>query len=210
MYVYVRSIVQQQKTKVRLLCSKTRVAPLKLQTIPRLELCAALTLARLMKKVVNSLNTSIDKIVYWSDSTIVLNWQTQPNQLQVFVANRVSEIQELTDCITWRHVPTQENPALLSRNLLPNQLQQSTIWWQGPSFLASSEDEWPAMPNCEATIMEQKRTVCTAKQIQITNLFLFSCTTNLNRLIRVIAYCKRFVTNCKNKHRNKSMNLTSI
>lgn len=210
--VYVRSIAQQQKTKVQLLCSKTRVAPLKLQTIPRLELCAALTLARLMKKVVNSLNTSIDKIVYWSDSTIVLNWlQTEPRQLQMFVANRVSEIQELTDYTSWRHVPTQENPAdLLSRGLLPNQLQQSTIWWQGPSFLLSSEDEWPAMPNCEATIMELKRAVCTAKQTQITNSFLFSRTTNLNRLIHVIAYCKRFISNCKNKHKNKLINLTAV
>lgn len=102
---------------------KTRVASLKQQTIPRLELCAPLTLARLMKKVVSSLHVSSDRIIYWSDSMIVLNWlQTQLSKLQVFVSNRVAEIQELTDCHNWRHVPIQDNPAdLLSRGLYPEQ-----------------------------------------------------------------------------------------
>ncbi|XP_018395970.1 PREDICTED: uncharacterized protein LOC108774375 [Cyphomyrmex costatus] len=126
---YIRSIDHQNTSEVRLLCSKTRVAPLKQQTIPRLELCAALTLARLMKKILSSLNISFDKITYWSDSTIVLNWiQTQPSKLQVFVSNRVAEIQELTDTRNWRHVPTAENPAdLLSRGVFPNQLWQSEL-----------------------------------------------------------------------------------
>ncbi|XP_018394547.1 PREDICTED: uncharacterized protein LOC108773254 [Cyphomyrmex costatus] len=126
---YIHSIDHQNTSEVRLLCSKTRVAPLKQQTIPRLELCAALTLARLMKKILSSLNISFDKITYWSDSTIVLNWiQTQPSKLQVFVSNRVAEIQELTDTRNWRHVPTAENPAdLLSRGVFPNQLWQSEL-----------------------------------------------------------------------------------
>ncbi|XP_036149069.1 uncharacterized protein LOC105830757 [Monomorium pharaonis] len=102
------------------------VAPLKHQTIPCLELCAALTLARLVNKVTRFLNISFDKITYWSHSTIVLNWiQTQPSKLRVFVANRIAEIQELTDIRDWRHVPTEENPAdLLSRGVFPKQLQQ--------------------------------------------------------------------------------------
>lgn len=71
--VYVRSVDHQHKIQVRLLCSKTKVALLKIQTIPRLELCAALILARLIKKVINSLSISFRKVAYWCDSTIVLS-----------------------------------------------------------------------------------------------------------------------------------------
>ncbi|XP_024881163.1 uncharacterized protein LOC112460613 [Temnothorax curvispinosus] len=146
--IYVRVVDHQNKVQVKLLCSKVRVAPLKLQTIPRLELSAALTLAELMEKVVNSLNVLNFSITYWSDSTIVLNWlQTQPSKLQVFVANRVARIQELTDYRNWRHVPTQDNPAdVLSRGLFPEQLLQSDIWWHGPEFLSKPEGKWPIMP----------------------------------------------------------------
>ncbi|XP_018358515.1 PREDICTED: uncharacterized protein LOC108758199 [Trachymyrmex cornetzi] len=95
--VYIRTIDAQSNVAVHLLCAKTRVAPLKSQTIPRLELCAAVILARLLKKVIESLNASFDKIICWSDSTIVLSWlRMQPNRFQVFVSNRISEIQQVT------------------------------------------------------------------------------------------------------------------
>lgn len=212
--VYVRSIEDQSKIQVRLLCSKIRVAPLKSQTISRLELCAALTLARLMTKindVVNSLNVAINRIIYWSDSTIVLNWlQTQPSTLQVFVANRVAEIQELTDCSSWRHVPTKENPAdLLSRGLFPEQLLQSIIWWHGPSFLSRPEHERPTTHKPEISTTELKKTVCTVKQTHPVKSFIFGIATNSSRLIRIVAYCKRFVNNCRNQSKNKLTFLTT-
>jgi len=207
--VYVRSITNDKEIQVQLLCAKTRVAPLKVQTIPRLELCAALTLARLMKGVMNSLNTLVDRIVYWSDSTIVLNWlKTQPNKLQVFVSNRVAEIQELTDGYEWRHVPTQENPAdILSRGLYPRQLVQEEIWWSGPSFLLESEHEWPTTPEAETPMTELRKLVCTVKQVQLVKTFIFDISTNLRRIIRIVAYCKRFITNCKNRSKGESKHL---
>lgn len=133
--IYIRSLDDKGNIIVHLLCAKTRVAPLKIQTIPRLELCAALLLARLVKKVSECFNISLEKIVYWSNSTIVLNWlQTQPSRLQVFVSNRIAEIR-LTDGHDWRHVPTQDNPAyLLSCGLSLSQLAQSKPWWHGSHF----------------------------------------------------------------------------
>ncbi|XP_036146036.1 uncharacterized protein LOC118646691 [Monomorium pharaonis] len=210
--IYIRSMVDQNTKQARLLCSKTRVAPLKQQTIPRLELCAALTLARLTKKVTGSLNILFDKITYWSDSTIVLNWiQTQPSKLQVFVSNRVAEIQELTDIRDWRHVPTEENSAdLLSRGVFPNQLWQSRIWWYGPSFLSRSEDEWPVTAQPEVPTMEMRRTVCAVRHIQPDKSFIFEISNNLNKLIRIAAYCRRFIINCKNRGKVESGGLTAI
>ncbi|XP_039306760.1 uncharacterized protein LOC113004056 [Solenopsis invicta] len=48
--IYIRSS-NNQKTVAKLLCAKSRVAPLKTVTIPRLELCGALTLAQLFREV---------------------------------------------------------------------------------------------------------------------------------------------------------------
>jgi len=50
-------------------------------------------------------------VVMWLDSEIVLYWlQTHPSKLKTFVANRFSEIQEMTSSASWRHVPTNGNP----------------------------------------------------------------------------------------------------
>ncbi|XP_011707946.1 PREDICTED: uncharacterized protein LOC105462794 [Wasmannia auropunctata] len=147
--IYLRSQDSEGNIHTALLCAKSRVAPLKQQTIPRLELCAALTLARLVAKVIESLEVVFDKIVCWSDLSIVLNWlRMQPNALQVFVmhsvyaANRIAQIQHLTGSREWRHVPTIDNPSdCLSRGLSVDKLIRSELWWYGPSFLVKNETE---------------------------------------------------------------------
>ncbi|XP_060809951.1 uncharacterized protein LOC132904023 [Amyelois transitella] len=56
--VYMRSISTSGTVTVRLLCAKSRVAPVKPTTMPRLELCAALLSARLCKSVTDALKYS--------------------------------------------------------------------------------------------------------------------------------------------------------
>ncbi|XP_018368325.1 PREDICTED: uncharacterized protein LOC108764537 [Trachymyrmex cornetzi] len=144
--VYLRSQNATESVHVSLLCAKSRVAPLKTETIPRLELCGALTVARLVSKVSRSMSCKIDQIFLWTDSTIVLNWiQGQPHTQLVFVANRVSQVQQLDLDAQWRHISTDLNPAdLLSRgSVAPSKLRNLEIWWQEPKFLQSHESEWP-------------------------------------------------------------------
>ncbi|XP_072401139.1 uncharacterized protein [Diabrotica undecimpunctata] len=86
--IYTRTLCPEVKTS--LIVAKTKVAPVKgLTTLPRLELCAALLLSRLMKRTIQALNRSDVEIYAWSDSTITLAWiQGQPNRWKTFVANR--------------------------------------------------------------------------------------------------------------------------
>ncbi|XP_018376532.1 PREDICTED: uncharacterized protein LOC108769821 [Trachymyrmex cornetzi] len=72
--IYLRSEVGNNAYRVELLCSKSRVAPLKTLSLPRLELSAALFVARLIKKIGSLFNSTGMRIFLWTDSTIVLNW----------------------------------------------------------------------------------------------------------------------------------------
>ncbi|GFX75907.1 integrase catalytic domain-containing protein [Trichonephila clavipes] len=115
--VYIKCFNESGQSQTRLLCSKSRVAPLKTLTIPRLELSAALLLSRLVKKVVPILQLPIHKSWMWTDSTIALAWiKTEPHKLKTFVSNRVAEIQALSKDYHWKHVSSKNNPAdLISR-----------------------------------------------------------------------------------------------
>ena len=110
--IYLRSLQRPGTWVVRLLCAKSRVAPLKSVSLPRLELCAALTLSQLADRVKRVLQIELKLEHYWSDSMIVLAWiQNQPTKWKTFVANRVSEIQRVTPVENWNHVISEENPA---------------------------------------------------------------------------------------------------
>ena len=93
--VYVRADSDDGQIHFFLLCSKSRVAPLKRLTIPHLELCGALLLTNLFQMVKNSLRIKIDATTFWTDSEIALHWiRASRNTLKTFVSNRISVIQE--------------------------------------------------------------------------------------------------------------------
>ncbi|XP_028168402.1 uncharacterized protein LOC114358595 isoform X2 [Ostrinia furnacalis] len=213
--IYVLTTNAQGQTLVRLLFSKTRVAPLKTQTIPRLELSAALLLAVNMKDLQSSLKVPINDIQYWSDSTITLAWiKTEPHKLNTFVANRVTKIQALTDKSKWRWVPSNENPAdLLSRGVLPDKLVNCTttskFWFEGPTFLSKPQGEWPQNKQQTQELIELKakhspcKTLCNTTQNRANdNTFinnLISRWSSDTKLFRIFALVLRFLHNCKNK-----------
>lgn len=79
--IYLRTTDKGGKVQVRLLTAKTKVAPVKQVFIPRLELCGAVLLAKLVAEVTTELDIPINKVHAWTDSTIVLAWLTgQPNR----------------------------------------------------------------------------------------------------------------------------------
>nr|XP_049696300.1 uncharacterized protein LOC126054500 [Helicoverpa armigera] len=197
--IYLRSISASGVVQVSLVCAKSRVAPIKPTTIPRLELCAALLGAQLTATVVAALRCPIERQVYWSDSKVVLGWLNS-NKTKTFVAHRVAAIHELTNPSDWRYVPTSVNPAdLVSRGVEPDQADLS-IWWNGPSFLAESEDSWPAYTTDSIELPELKthHTLGGGDASSMPDLSVHLAKfSNLTTLIRVLARVLRFVKNCR-------------
>lgn len=142
--IYARCTNTENQISVNLLCAKSRVAPLKALSVPRLELSGALVLARLMKKILSSLTIVNIQCHYWTDSQVVLAWLKNNSRLfHIFVANRLSEIQNLTNIENWYHVRTHENPAdIISRGMQLHELNESTLWYKGPRWLSEPRDTW--------------------------------------------------------------------
>ena len=100
-----------------LVMSRSRVAPAKTVSLPRLELLIAVINARLRKFVAEYLTLKVDRVVCWTDSMVTFQWITgSSSQWKTFVANRVAEIQSTWDPQHWKHCSGEDNPAdLLTR-----------------------------------------------------------------------------------------------
>lgn len=135
--LYLRSKTADGEVDVRLICAKSRVAPLKTTSIPRLDLCAAVLLTRLVKNIIAVLRIHITQQYWWSDSQVVIAWiAAESSRWKTFVANRVSEIHETTQKREWNYVKSIDNPAdVLSRGCTPVELKNNNMWWNGPFWL---------------------------------------------------------------------------
>ena len=142
---YVRIVESDNSVSTSLLISKTKVAPLKPTPIARLELSAALLLARLVNRCEKTLGLSQATLHLWTDSSVTLAWvRGEAAQWKEYVGNRVATIQDLVSRAQWRHVPGQENPDdAASRGLSPQQLSEHKLWWEGPEWLKRPSTDWP-------------------------------------------------------------------
>ena len=124
---------------------KARVAPIKRMAIPNLELQAAVYGAQLAQFIKEQQDLEIGNYFFWSDSTTVLHWLRTPLMWhRIFVANRLAKIFDVSSSLNWRYIASSDNPADDgSRGYEIRQMNATSRWLSGPSFLRSEGKEWP-------------------------------------------------------------------
>ena len=144
---YVRACKPDGTIQVRFAMSKTKVCPLRPQTIPRLELLGCLIGARLAAKVAACLGIPREDVHLWTDSSTALQWLSRsPTSWACWTAHRVAECQELFEPRQWGHCPGRENIAdVASRGQMVSDLLENQAWIHGPLFLYEPPDAWPRL-----------------------------------------------------------------
>ncbi len=111
---YIRLIDKSGKLTCSLVLAKTKLAPIRQLTIPRLELATATLTVSMDKYLRKELDIVIDKSMFWTDSTIVLQYiYSEDKRFQTFVANRVSHIRSGSEPTQWRYVNTKNKSSRL-------------------------------------------------------------------------------------------------
>ncbi|XP_071581043.1 uncharacterized protein [Temnothorax nylanderi] len=196
--VYLRIESGDGKVEVRLLEAKTKVAPLKQVTLPRMELSAAALLVRIAEHAQRTLEAKDVPTHLWSDAKVVLGWiRGHPSSWKTYVANRVSEIQTTLPEAIWHHVPGRENPAdCASRGISPEELVNHPLWWQGPPWLKTESSPWTAIQATELPVdLPDRRTNvhAAATSAKVDEPPELTECSSLQRLLRRTAWCRRWL-----------------
>ncbi|XP_043284930.1 uncharacterized protein [Venturia canescens] len=200
--VYVRVSGAGNQTTVSLVCAKTKVAPIKRLTIPRLELAAAVLLAKLTHHVQNVLGLDDSRVYLWTASMVTLTWVTShPSRWKDFVRNRVSLAQELVPRAQWRFTPGRDNPAdCASRGLTISQLARHSSWWDGPHWLAKDSFHWPThrIGTGDAAAVEERPGLTLSLATSPSPVYdLILKYSSLTRLLRITSWLFKVITNLK-------------
>ncbi|KAJ8358380.1 hypothetical protein AAFF_G00011560 [Aldrovandia affinis] len=137
---YLRAVSASNEVHCSLVMGKSRVAPTKVTTIPRLELSAAVVAVRTSDMLKKELEVDCLREFFWTDSKVVLGYiNNEARRFHVYVANRVERIKQSTESAQWMYVASGENPAdHASRGLTAEQLVASN-WFTGPDLLWQKE-----------------------------------------------------------------------
>ena len=189
---------------MRFVASKTRVSPLRKQTIPRLELLSALLLARLMDTVSEILKSEVvvSDSAYFTDSKVALYWiRGWQKSWRPFVQNRVVEIRNLTCLERWQHCPGTDNPAdISSRGISPSELLDNTVWKDGPSIpppsvwtIVEIQSEDPTPIDCEVELRASDKSSTTGMLTgDVSSLVQIEDFSELTHLFGVVTQVLRF------------------
>ena len=190
-----------------IVAAKARLAKQGL-TIPRLELVAGHMAANLATNVRETLEGyPVEEVYCWSDSTVALHWIRGEGEYKQFVHNRVQKIQE-KNWITWRYMPTKENPADLGSRGGPV-AQDNDLWWHGPKWL-SDPSAWPV----DVTTTATAETLAEAKTVR--EIFKLATDHEADKLdavlhkygfwrvLRISGWVARFVRNSRSPPRERN------
>ncbi|XP_058817796.1 uncharacterized protein LOC131681103 [Topomyia yanbarensis] len=199
---YFRYPIDDGTANTVLVTAKSKVAPLRPISIPRLELNAAVLGARVAKFVKENHRVEISKTIFWSDSTTVLAWiNSDPKKYRQYIAHRVGEILSLSDVGQWRWVPSKMNVADEATKWGKGPyFDGNSRWFKGPSLLDDQETEWPQQFVNPLCTDEEIRSCFTHHTIQNRSQLLdYNRFSKWTTMLRTMAYVLRYVSILKEK-----------
>ncbi|XP_073960633.1 uncharacterized protein [Choristoneura fumiferana] len=201
---YWRSVTITGDISVSLAAAKGRVAPLKIISVPRLELQGAVLGGRLAHTVAEEHDRRADRRVFWSDSRTVLAWlRADARSFKPFVAHRVAELEETTAGAEWRWVPSAHNVADDATRDLQSDLTATHRWFRGPSFLYDDEATWPRERDPLTTTdtgEERINAATTRKGPRLTEALPDAARfSSWLRLVRATARVLQFIERCRSR-----------
>ena len=213
---YLKIVDKRGRGHCSFIMGKSRLAPLKAVTIPRMELSAAVIATRLDQIIRSELDIEIDRSYFWTDSTCVLRYvHNEATRFQTFVANRITKIRESSSPSQWRYVDTESNPAdESSRGGSADCLER---WVNGPSFLTQPKETWPKQPDDLCNLPEDqpeiKKTIVHACAVTTTTNpthselnDVFNRFSSWIQLKTAIAWILRYKTNLRKSVQKRKLN----
>ena len=201
----VKTPTSKEKTVLAFVLGKARVEPMKVMTVPKLELQAALLAARPKREITQALTVTVKQVFMWTDSTTVLQWINSNEKQPIFVANRVCEVLEYTSFDQWNHVATKDNPADAGTRGMSTEILQLSSWVKGPYFLNNSHFSFVRNKDVikniklgvnQAVTIEDTVSLATSVKKQTTpvpSLFPFDKFSSYQKYLRIAAYVLRLL-----------------
>lgn len=141
---FIRVTYADGSVRVQLLKANTNLSPIKAVSVNKLELNATVLAVRQAKVVREGMKRTVDARFFWTNSSTVRNWiRARASTYEVYICNRVGEIQSASEPQEWRYVPGRLNPADLATRSEVKDRPIPSSWREGPSFLLESDELWP-------------------------------------------------------------------
>ncbi|XP_061920209.1 uncharacterized protein LOC133660654 [Entelurus aequoreus] len=189
---YLRVTDAARNCEVGFVLGKAKLAPRPDQTIPRLELSAAVLAVELADLLTDELGFEIDYTAFYTDSKVVLGYiHNETRRFYVYVANRVTRIRKSSQPSQWHYVPSSQNPADHATRSVPAYQLPLSNWLTGPDFMlqdqSPSNDSFELVEPCTDSDVRPQvstlKTTISTKQLGSDRFNKFSTWKSLKRAV---------------------------
>ena len=131
---------KKDRVHVGLVAANSKITPRSANSVPRLELCAALDASIAAKEVATALGIESSRIFMHTDSTVVLGYiNNTEKRFSGYVSRRVNMILKHFEKERWSYVTTSSNPADIASRPQTIESLLGSRWFVGPEFLWLTE-----------------------------------------------------------------------
>ena len=124
------------------------------------------------------------------------------------MGNSISTILEVLPPAAWHHAPTQDNPAdCASRGMLPGELLQHSLWWNGPPWLTTDPFQMPPQPLLASISTPELKTITCNVAVPVPPEWIEERYGSYHKLLCINAWCFRFLSNLRCKLQNQPLHL---